>query len=359
MTDGPHRWLMTAAGQPMIKAGFDPFPPSDGEVIVEVAGCGVCHTDLGFYYDGVRLNHGLPLALGHEISGRVIAAGAGASEWQGKAVIVPSVIPCGECALCASGHGTICRRQQMPGNDIQGGFATHIRVPARGLCPVDEPRLAAAGLALADVSVVADAVTTPYQAAVQAEVRPGDFAIVVGVGGVGGYAVQIARAFGATVAALDVDPAKLEAMAGHGAALTLDVRKLQGRELKKAIQDFAKNNGLPGTGWKIFECSGTAAGQETAFGLLTHGATLSVVGFTMDKVELRLSNLMAFHARALGNWGCLTELYPLALDLVLDRKIPLAPFIERHPLSEINGVFAAAHARTLTRRAILVPESGR
>jgi 6-hydroxycyclohex-1-ene-1-carbonyl-CoA dehydrogenase len=76
-------------------------------------------------------------------------------------------------------------------------------------------------------------------------------------------------------------------------------------------------------------------------------------------VELRLSNLMAFHARALGNWGCLTELYPLALDLVLDRKIPLAPFIERHPLSEINGVFAAAHARTLTRRAILVPESGR
>src|SRR5512134_530859 len=357
MTDGPHRWLMTAAGQPMTKAGFDPFPPSDGEVVVEVAGCGVCHTDLGFYYDGVRLNHPLPLALGHEISGRVVAAGAGASEWQGKAVIVPSVIPCGACALCASGHGTICRSQQMPGNDIQGGFATHIRVPARGLCPVDERRLAAAGLDLADVSVVADAVTTPYQAAVQAEVQPGDFAIVVGVGGVGGYAVQIARAFGATVAALDVDPAKLSAMAGHGAALTLDVRRVQGRELKKAIQDFAKTSGLPGTGWKIFECSGTAAGQETAFGLLTHGATLSVVGFTMDKVELRLSNLMAFHARALGNWGCLTELYPLALDLVLDRKIPLAPFIERHPLGEINGVFAAAHARTLTRRAILVPES--
>lgn len=356
MTNGPHRWLMTAAGQPMTKAGFDPFPPSEGEVVVEVAGCGVCHTDLGFYYDGVRLNHPLPLALGHEISGRVVAAGAGASEWQGKAVIVPSVIPCGECALCASGHGTICRRQQMPGNDIQGGFATHIRVPARGLCPVDERRLAAAGLSLPDVSVVADAVTTPYQAAVQAEVRPGDFAVVVGVGGVGGYAVQIARAFGATVAALDVDPAKLSAMAAHGAALTLDVRKLQGRELKKAIQDFAKTNGLPGTGWKIFECSGTAAGQETAFGLLTHGATLSVVGFTMEKVELRLSNLMAFHARALGNWGCLTELYPQALDLVLDRKVPLAPFIERHPLGEINGVFAAAHARTLTRRAILVPQ---
>lgn len=357
MTDGPHRWRMTAAGQPMEKAAFDPFPPSDGEVVVEVAGCGVCHTDLGFYYDGVRLNHALPLTLGHEISGRVTAAGAGASQWEGKAVIVPSVIPCGECALCVSGQGTICRKQQMPGNDIEGGFATHIRVPARGLCPVDEGRLAAAGLALADVSVVADAVTTPYQAAVQAEVRRGDFAIVVGVGGVGGYAVQIARAFGATVAALDVDPARLESMAAHGASLTVNVRQVQGKELRKTLQDFARSNGLAAAGWKIFECSGTAAGQETAFGLLTYGATLSVVGFTMDKVELRLSNLMAFHARALGNWGCLTELYPKALDLVLERKVPLGPFIERHPLGEINAVFAAAHARTLTRRAILVPGS--
>ncbi len=339
----------------MQKIDFDPFPPSAGEVVVEVAGCGVCHTDLGFYYDGVRVNHGLPLALGHEISGRVVAAGAGAEGWEGKSVIVPSVIPCGECALCASGQGTICRKQQMPGNDIQGGFATHIRVPARGLCPVDEERLAAAGLTLADVSVVADAVTTPYQAAVQAEVRPGDLAVVVGTGGVGGYAVHVARAFGATVAALDVDQAKLDTMAEHGAALTINVRRVQGKELRKAIQEFARKNGLPGTGWKIFECSGTAAGQDTAFGLLTYGATLSVVGFTMEKVELRLSNLMAFHARALGNWGCLTELYPAALDLVLDRKIPLAPFVERHPLGDINEIFAAARSHKLARRAILAP----
>ncbi len=355
IVEAPHRWMMAAPGAPLAKTGFDPFPPAGGEVVVQVAGCGVCHTDLGFFYDGVRVNHELPLTLGHEISGRVVATGGGAEAWLGKAVIIPAVIPCGECELCKSGHGTICRRQKMPGNDIQGGFATHICVPAHGLCPVDESRLAAAGLRLADVSVVADAVTTPYQAVLQAGVRPGDFAVVVGVGGVGGYAVQIARAFGATVVALDVDQAKLDHIAGHGAAQVFNVRSLQGRELKKAIQEFAKNNGLPDTQWKIFECSGTAAGQETAYGLLNHGATLSVVGFTMDKVELRLSNLMAFHARALGNWGCLTELYPAALDLVLDGKIALAPFIERHPLSEINDVFAAAHAHQLSGRAILVP----
>lgn len=351
-----HRWVMTGAGEPLKKVEFDPFPPAAGEVVVEVAGCGVCHTDLGYYYDGVRFNHPLPLALGHEISGRIVAAGAGAEEWQGKAVIVPAVIPCGECELCKTGHGTICRSQQMPGNDIQGGFATHIKVPARGLCAVDEVRLAAAGFELADVSVVADAVTTPYQAVSQAEVEPGDLAIVVGIGGVGGHAVQVARAFGATVVAIDVDQAKLETMLKYGASLAINARQVQGKELKKAINDFVKANGLKSTCWKIFECSGTAAGQETAYGLLTHGATLSVVGFTMDKLELRLSNLMAFHARALGNWGCLTELYPAALDLVLDKKIELTPFIERHPLSTINEVFEAAHAQQLTRRAIMVPE---
>ena len=121
----------------------------------------------------------------------------------------------------------------MPGNDIHGGFATHVRVPARGLCPVDEGRLSAAGLALADVSVVADAVTTPYQAAIQAEVRPGDLAVVVGAGGVGGYAVQVARAFGATVAALDVDPEKLDKISAYGASLALNVREIPGKDLRR------------------------------------------------------------------------------------------------------------------------------
>ncbi|MFZ2948515.1 MAG: zinc-binding dehydrogenase, partial [Desulfuromonadaceae bacterium] len=168
-------------------------------------------------------------------------------------------------------------------------------------------------------------------------------------------AVQIAKAFGATVVAIDVDQTKLDNMANYGAGLTINAREVQGRDMKKVITAFVKEKGLRDTCWKIFECSGSAAGQETAYGLVTYGSTLSVVGFTMDKIELRLSNLMAFHARALGNWGCLTELYPAALDLVLDKKIALTPFIEKHPLDRINEVFADAHAHKLTRRAILAP----
>jgi 6-hydroxycyclohex-1-ene-1-carbonyl-CoA dehydrogenase len=348
------RWLMTAVGAPMIEQSFNAEPGAD-EVVVEIAGCGVCHTDLGYLYDGVRTNRPLPLALGHEISGRVVAAGAGAEDWIGRAVIIPAVLPCGECDACKRGRPNICRKQKMPGNDIDGGFATHIVVPARGLCRVDEERLAKAGLTLADVSVVADAVTTPYQAVKRAEVQPGSVAIVIGVGGVGGYAAQIARAFGATVIAIDVDDAKLALIAQYGAALTLNARGLDQKNLKAKITEFCKAENLPLTEWTIFECSGTAAGQTTAFGLLTFGATLCVVGFTMDKLEVRLSNLMAFDARAIGNWGCPPELYPGALDLVLDGKIELGAFVEQRPLADINAVFEAAHAHKLTRRAILTP----
>lgn len=349
------RWMMTAHGEPLQLEEFDPPMPGVGEVVIEVAGCGVCHTDLGYYYDGVRTNHALPLALGHEISGTVVATGNGAEHWLDQTVIVPAVIPCGECDACMRGKGTICPNQKMPGNDIQGGFASHVTVPAIGLCPVDVAKLEAVGLSLADVSVVADAVTTPYQAVVQAGVSPGDLVVVNGVGGVGGYAVQIAAAMGATVVAVDVVEEKLAALTSYGAALTLNARDMEPRALKKEIIGFAQASGLRTTEWIIFECSGSAAGQIAAFGLLNHGATLCTVGFTMDKVEVRLSNLMAFHARVLGNWGCPPELYPGALELIMNGKVKIEPFVEQRPLKEINEIFQTVHDGKLARRAILVP----
>jgi 6-hydroxycyclohex-1-ene-1-carbonyl-CoA dehydrogenase len=355
MSINGYRWQMTAVGEPFVKQDCSFETPLAGEVTVEVAGCGVCHTDLGFLYDGVRTNHELPLTLGHEISGRVVACGAGAEGLLGKAVVIPAVMPCGECDLCRRGLGTLCRGQKMPGNDIQGGFASHITVPARGLCPVDEKQLEAAGMSLPEVAVLADAVTTPYQAALLAGINAGDLAIVIGVGGVGGYAVQIAHAMGAHVVAIDVDQAKLDQLKDFGAGLTLNAKEHDARAIKQLIKEHVKANGLRATEWRIFECSGSTPGQETAFSLLTYGSHLAVVGFTMAKLELRLSNLMAFSARLQGNWGCLPEYYPKALDLVLQNKIQMKPFVKLHSLNDINAVFEAAKGHLLTERAILVP----
>jgi 6-hydroxycyclohex-1-ene-1-carbonyl-CoA dehydrogenase len=355
MSKTPIQWMMTAKDEPLVRFEFNPMLMNDDEVVVEIAGCGVCHSDLGYYYDGVLTNHALPLTLGHEISGRVVDTGSDAIFWVDRAVIVPAVIPCGKCDVCRRGKPTICPNQKMLGNDIHGGFATHIVVPARGLCEVDEVRLHKSGIDLADLSVIADAVTTPYQAVKQAGVGQGDLVIINGVGGVGGYAAQIASALGGTVVAIDVNQDKLDAIAGSGAALTLNTRQFNARELKREIQDFAKKCGLRQTEWIIFECSGTRAGQETAFGLINYGATLCIVGFTMDNVEVRLSNLMAYHARAIGNWGCAPDLYTEALDLVLSGRVKVNSFVEKHQLSEINQIFEAAHIGALKRRAVLVP----
>jgi 6-hydroxycyclohex-1-ene-1-carbonyl-CoA dehydrogenase len=344
---------LLSSGAPLVLEDLPEPAPAADQVRVRVAGCGVCHTDIGFWRDGVMPRHALPLTLGHEVSGVVDAAGERYRHLIGREVIVPAVIPCGECALCRSGRSNACNSQLMPGNDIDGGFAEWLVVPGRGLCVIDER----GPYSLADLSVIADAVTTPYQAVVRSGLQPGGLAIVVGAGGVGGYAVQIAAALGARVVAIDVDAAKLAAIAPHGADLTLDARALDFKTMKKEIAARAKAWGCPAHGWVILECSGSTAGQETAFGLLGTTATLMVVGFTLGKVELRLSNLMAFDATVQGTWGCRVELYPEALKLVSRGRITLQPFIERHSLAQGPQVLEQVAKHQLDRRAILVPGS--
>jgi len=354
-------WEMNSVGEPMVRVERDMPVPARGEVVVRVAGCGVCHTDLGFFYDGVRTRHSLPLTLGHEISGVVETTGVGAEALMGKAVVVPAVIPCGDCDACSRGRGNICKRQVFPGNDLHGGFATHVLVPATGLCEVpgydgdpDAP-IGDSGATLAELSVLADAVSTPWQAIQRSGLSAGQMAVFVGAGGVGGFGVQLADALGATAVALDVDQARLDALAEYGAARTINVRDRSPRDIRKELAGFASEVGVPSTEWRIFETSGSAAGQEMAFGLLNHGAYLAVVGFTMERVNVRLSNLMAFDARAEGTWGCLPELYPSALELLLAGRVQVAPFVERRPLSEINDVFEALRAHELRKRPVLLP----
>ena len=123
---------LTAVGRPLEVREVTLAAPADTEVVVKVAACGVCHTDIGFWLDGVPTKKALPLTLGHEISGKVVKAGAEFTHLLGRDVIIPAVIPCGSCDLCRQGRGNICRRQVMPGNDMDGGFAEYVLVPGRG-----------------------------------------------------------------------------------------------------------------------------------------------------------------------------------------------------------------------------------
>lgn len=350
---GAYGFRLPGVGQRLQRQEFPALQPGPDQVVVKVAGCGVCHTDIGYAFDGVPTRHPLPLVLGHEIVGRVVVAGERVAHWQGQTVIVPAVIPCGECAACKAGRATICRKQFMPGNDGDGGFATHVVVPGRGLCPV--PDKLPSGITLAALSVVADAVTTPFEAIRRAQLGPNDVAVFTGVGGIGGFGVQIAAAFGAAVVAIDIDQGRLDLAAQHGASLILNAGQMSDKDLKLAVRSFVKLSGRSGIGLKIFETSGTTAGQTTAFGLIDHGGYFAVVGYSPKPVEIRLSNLMAFDATARGNWGCPPEQYPGALSLVLEGKVALEPYVEEHSLDEAPEVLEAVHKHAIRRRAILIP----
>jgi 6-hydroxycyclohex-1-ene-1-carbonyl-CoA dehydrogenase len=112
-------------------------------------------------------------------------------------------------------------------------------------------------------------------------------AVFVGVGGVGGFGVQIAAALGAHVVAIDVDEGRLATIQKYGAKLALAAG--EARELKKKVTAFATEHRAPSWRTFVFETSGSKAGQETAFALLGHGGYLSIVGYTPQKVEVRLS----------------------------------------------------------------------
>ena len=323
-----------------------------GEVLVEVAGCGICHTDLGYFYDGVPTISRPPFTLGHEISGTVVA---GDEKWIGKEVLIPAVMPCRDCHLCKTGRGNRCLNQFMPGNSmgIYGGFSSHIPVPGTDLCEIKDR----GDLPLSHLAVVADATTTPYQAAKKVDLGPGDNVVVIGVGGVGQYMVQIAKALGAgTVIAIDIVEERLNKMLSYGADFTINSKGKSPKDISKEVKAIRKDKQLPNYGWKIFEVTGSKPGQEIALGLLGFTGKLVIVGFGMEKVEFSFSRLMAFDAEIIGTWACLPEYYPQILEMILSKKVAVEPFVETRPMSTIIEAFEEAHKSPPDRRIVLVPD---
>lgn len=343
-------WVMAKAGAPLERRVDPIVEPGPGEVLVQVAGCGVCHTDVAFLHEGVKTRRPPPIVLGHEIAGMVVAAGAGSRLAPGTQVIVPAVIPCGRCDLCTRGRENACLRQIMPGNDSDGGFATHVTVPAEFLCPIDVP---APDLWM--YGVVADAVATAYQAVHRARVSERDVCVIVGTGGVGGFAVQICAARGAFVVGIDADEGRLDRLYQHGLARGIGTTGRAPRDLRDELRAILKAERKPETFLKIFETSGRPAGQETALALLGPAALVSVVGYTADKISVRLSSLMAFDARVIGTWGCRPQLFPEVVALCRAGRVRLEPFVEACRLDDADSILAEVQAGKRTRRPVLCP----
>ncbi|MFH1091734.1 MAG: 6-hydroxycyclohex-1-ene-1-carbonyl-CoA dehydrogenase, partial [Pseudomonadota bacterium] len=295
-----------------------------------------------------------PLTLGHEISGTVAA---GPDHLVGRNVIVPAVLPCNNCPICDAGRGNRCLSQKMPGNSlgIYGGFSDYIPVPADDLCLMDDLK----GLPLSHYAVVADAVTTPYQAAMRAEIKPGDLVMIFGaVGGVGTYVTQTVKALGAKVViALDINQEKLENIRRYGADFIINVKDKDLNAVRDEFRAIAKQAGVPSNfGWKIFEVTGAGPAQDMALGLLSFLGRLMIIGFGLARNTYSISRLMAFDAEVIGTWGCLPQYYPQVLKLVQSGRVQIEPFLETKPMSRIAEIFETQHHGGYEKRQVLEPD---
>lgn len=354
MANDTQAWFLETPSKPLIWRDLVLADPQAGQALVQVLACGLCHTDLGYADGSVPPKHALPLVLGHEVVGVVQAVGKEAdAALVGKRVVVPAVLPCGKCAFCKAGRANACPKQVMPGNDDHGGFARHLLVPAQSLQPLPD------SLDHGDVralSVVADAVSTAWQAVRRAGVQAGDAALVVGSGGIGAFVAQIAKAQGATVICLDTDEGRLQLARQLGAQHTVAVAGRSAKDIKAEAQGLAKATGADSLRWKVFECSGATAGQQTAWSLLGRCATYVQVGYAAQPVELRLSNLMAFDGTALGTWGCPPDQYPACFDLIAGGQVQIAPLVQFAPMATLNDQLAAMAGHRLQRRVVLDPQ---
>ncbi|HSG99931.1 MAG TPA: zinc-binding dehydrogenase [candidate division Zixibacteria bacterium] len=303
--------------------------PGVGELLIKVAACGVCHTDLHYIDHGVPTFKKPPLILGHEPSGTVAALGEGVSGFApGDTVLLPAVLTCGQCEACRTGRENICENNIMFGNNIDGAYAEYIVAPAKDSfhLPAEIP--------LAEGSIIADAISTPFHAVKnRAQVKPGDSVLALGCGGVGINVVQVAAAVGGKVIAVDISEEKLDWAKRLGAFATVNPQ--QDENWTKTVRK------LTGGGVDIaIEAIGNPVTIEAAFKALRTGGRLVVLGFTDKDISLNAGRIMYREMEIVGSLGCRPVDYPKLIELCRLGKIELKELVTaRFPLENINDAF--------------------
>jgi len=303
-----------------------------GQTIINIEACGVCHTDFGYLEHGVPTVKKPPLILGHEISGRIKEVSEDVTNFkEGDHVIIPAVLSCGYCVNCRTGRENICSNQIMLGNHIDGGFAEQIKVPIKDVVHLPSE------LSLKESCIISDAVSTPFHAVKnRGQIRPGDWAVVIGCGGIGLNIVQNIKVAGGLPIAIDIVPQKLEIAKQIGAVETILAKDMDEREVVGAIRK------ITGGGADVaFEAIGHPVTMKQAFNSLRTGGRLIAVGYSPKRWDgFDIGRVMFREMEVMGSLGCRPVDYPHIIDLVKNGSLQLKPLITHEfPLSEINEAF--------------------
>jgi S-(hydroxymethyl)glutathione dehydrogenase/alcohol dehydrogenase len=347
-----------------------PVPePREGEILVKVTACGVCHTDLHVLKAEVAFP--LPAVLGHEISGTVVSLGPGvAGPAPGTTVCCAFIMPCGRCRLCAIGRDDLCdnffamnrlkgtlydgtsRLRRKDGSTLwmysMAGLAEFAVVPATDVFPLPQ------GLPVPESSVLGCAVFTAFGAVRHsADLRGGERIAVVAAGGVGLNVIQIAHAFGASqIIAIDVGDEKLEIARRVGATDVVNSRTVNAAERVRELTD--------GRGVDVaFEALGRPETFTQALEIIGDGGRMVAVGIAPGKTTapVEITRLVRRGLKIIGSYGARTRAdMPEILRLAARGTFrPEAVVTTRFPLAEADAAYNALARGDIVGRAIVLP----
>jgi len=312
--------------------------PGPGQILVKVAACGVCHTDLHAASGDWPVKPRLPFIPGHEGVGHVVAIGTGVSHLkEGDRVGVPWLYSaCGHCKHCLGGWETLCETQQNTGYSVNGSFAEYVVADAGyvGHLP--------ANLGFIDVAPILCAGVTVYKGLKVTDTKPDDWVVISGIGGLGHLAVQYAKAMGLNVIAVDVDDNKLNLAKQLGAALTVNARKADPVTFVKKEIGGAQGVLVTAVSPKAF---------EQALGMVGRGGTVSLNGLPPGDFALSIFDTVLNGITVRGSIvGTRLDLQE-ALNFAGEGKVKAT--IATDTLEHINSIFARMHQGDIQGRIVI------
>ena len=253
-----------------------PVPrPGPDEVVVKVAACGICHSDLS-QFDGHIPARFPSITPGHEASGTVAAVGSAVRHWNvGDRVVIAAGRACGNCESCRlGGNADDCESLEIMAFSYDGAWAEYVVTPGVSLIPVPD------GVPMEQAAVLADAVSTPYGALETANLRIAESVGVWGLGGIGTHVVQLARVAGASpIIGLDPVPGVRDRALKLGADFALDPLA---EDTPKRILEITGGRGLRAA----FDCVGRTSTVAQANSVLGLRGRLLLVGISAEPIEL-------------------------------------------------------------------------
>ena len=322
----------------------DPVP-GENDVILDVAACGVCQTDLkivaGTHPSSRQIK--LPHVPGHEIAGVVSAVGRNVKGWNlGDRAIVYLTAGCGTCKFCRKGRDQLCLgfrdgSASSFGFTRNGGFGEKVKVPVRNLVRYSDK------ISDEAASIIPDALATAVHAVMnRGTVCPGERVLIFGAGGVGLHTLQAAHLCGAYTIIADIDEDKLKLARQYGADQTVLVGKDDFSRLKVD---------------KIFETSGVLSKNMWLMDALEIGGTLIIVGYRPDAVlQAGITEIVAREYEIKGSRGCTYTDLVTSVELV-ERGL-ITPLVgTKYSFRQVNQALADLKAGKISGRGVLSRET--